>query len=150
MQAFSLQDRDLRLRLEDVLLGRLAHRVAGFGDLQELVEQIDVAAQYVHSGKRIRPAKVGLLDPGDHAQLRLLVLLPFCLGFLDRHVAGQLALSGERDLLRDHHPDVAGHVGPEPRARPGPPAAVVAGGKHRIRQATELTRLRTIGKSLGQ
>lgn len=114
------------LGLEDILLGGLADRVASFRNTQKLTEQFEIAVEHIDSGERVRPAIVGLLQPGDDTQLDLLILLPLRFRFLDGHVTGQFPLSGVWNLLRDHQSDVACYLCAKSRTRPRPSAAVVS------------------------
>ena len=70
-----LEDAELRLRLDDVLLRRLADCVAVLADLQQRVEQVAIARQDVANGVRVGKAVVRLLHACRDAQPRGLDLL---------------------------------------------------------------------------
>ena len=51
---------------------------------------------------------IGLGEPRDHVQPGGPILLEAGIGLFGRNLAAQLPFSGERHLLRDHDPRIAG------------------------------------------
>ncbi|SPE30776.1 hypothetical protein SBA6_1320007 [Candidatus Sulfopaludibacter sp. SbA6] len=121
-----LEDRELRLRLENILLRGPAHGVAGFGNAQDILQQVLVAVDEDDAHVGVVQLVVGLLEPRDHAESHRAILLEFGIGLFDGDLAAQLELAGERHFLRDGDAGVAGGGGSDSGDWPRAPVGCVA------------------------
>ncbi len=132
---FGLEQRQPRLRLDQLLLHALAGLVAGGGELEETVEQGAAAGEHVEHGVRVIELVPGGLEAGDDRDLDGLILLPCGARFLQRDLPAQAALAGSGQGLRGH--EAGARHGFAAETLPGQRAADarVAEGKHRVREA---------------
>ena len=97
-----LEDRKLRLRLEDVLLGGAPGGVTAFGDTQDGLQKLLVALGEGDGDAGVMQFVVGLLEAGDDAQADGEILLEFGIGLFGGNLTAQFLFAREGHFLRDH------------------------------------------------
>ena len=145
-QQLRFEDGVLRLRLEDVLLRRPAHRVPRLGNLQEVVQQFLVALHELLGNARVVQFVVRHLEAPHHVQPDAQVLLEFRVGLFARDLAAQFPLPWKRYFLRHHNAGVARSLAPDSGHRPRTSIRGVPERHRRVRQGARL--FRTLARRL--
>src|ERR1022692_1788118 len=96
------EDRKLRLRPEDVLLGGAPGGVTGFGDAQDGLQKVLVPVGEGDGGVGVMQFVVGLLEAGDDAEADGEILLKFGIGLFGGDLTAQFLFAREGYFLRDH------------------------------------------------
>ena len=136
-----LQDGELHLCLQNVLLRRLAHGIARFGNPDHLGEQIFALPQDLRR-------RIGMMQPVKglrHARLHTRdCTARYCCSTRRRLPSARcrrgVCASCRRQFLRNHHPNVAGRLDAEPLAGEWSAVAGVPDRYRRIGHAALLDR----------